>query len=150
MAQFNANSLRSHLDFIKATLLDRSLHIISISETWLHSFVSDDLLKLENYFLIRNDREGKEGGGVACYIHCSSNLMLVLVSKCKHSGLCQLLLTYRFTAAGTRITGCVFDEWKRVQKMCLLARPYVTRGTLTFFCRDTIFFFFFYIYIFFC
>ena len=71
VAQLNANSLRSHRDFIKATLLDRSLHFISISETWLHSFVSDDLIRLENYFFIRNDREGKEGGGVACYIHYS-------------------------------------------------------------------------------
>ena len=64
------------------------------------------------------------------------------VSKCKQSGPCKLLSTCRFTAAGTRITRCVFDEWKRVQKMCLLTRTYMTRGTLTFFCRDTIDFFF--------
>ena len=33
--------------------------------------MSDDLIRLENYFFIRNDRKGKEGGGVACYIHYS-------------------------------------------------------------------------------
>ena len=56
------------------------------------------------------------------------------VSKCKQSGPCELLST-------CRITRCVFDEWKQVQTMCLLARTHVTRGTLTFFCRDTIEFF---------
>ena len=71
IAQFNANSLRGYLAFIRATLLDRSFHIIFISETWLHSFISDDSINFNNYFLIRNDREGREGEGVACYIHNS-------------------------------------------------------------------------------
>ena len=92
MAQLNANSLRSHLDFIKATLLDRSLHIISISETWLRSFVSDDLLKLENYFLIRNDREGKEGGGVTCYIHCSLKARVLASSLNNYSNSPEYLI----------------------------------------------------------
>ena len=39
------------------------------------------------------------------------------VSECKHSGPYELLLTVRLTAAGKRITRCLFDEWKRVRKM---------------------------------
>ena len=46
-------------------------HIISICETWLHPLVKDELIELTDYFIIRNDREGRMGLGVACYVHMS-------------------------------------------------------------------------------
>ncbi|XP_071637527.1 uncharacterized protein [Temnothorax longispinosus] len=55
-------------------------HVISVSETWLHSEVSDALVALDGYFLIRHDREGRRGGGVACFIHDSLKAKIVAVS----------------------------------------------------------------------
>ena len=47
------------------------------------------------------------------------------LSKCKQSGLYELLSSCRLTAASKLITRCVFAEWKRVQKMCPLASTHV-------------------------
>ena len=66
--------------------------IISISETWLYSFVSGDLIRLENYFLIRRDREGKEGGGVACYIHYSLKARVLASSPNNYSNSPEYLI----------------------------------------------------------
>ena len=46
-------------------------HIISICETWLHPLVKDKLIEVTDYFIIRDDREGRMRGGVACYVHKS-------------------------------------------------------------------------------
>ena len=56
--------------------------------------------------------------------YTKSRLTLEL-SKCKQSGPYELLSSCRLTAASKRITRCVFTEWKRVQKMCPLARTHV-------------------------
>ena len=49
------------------------------------------------------------------------------VSECKQSGPYELLSNVRLTAAGKRITRCLFDEWKRVREMCSLAHTHVER-----------------------
>ena len=50
------------------------------------------------------------------------------VSECKQSGPYELLSIVRLTAAGKRITRCLFDEWKRVRKIYPLARTHVERS----------------------
>ena len=45
-----------------------NLHAISISESWLKHSLPSTLVNLENYCLLRNDRIGKRGGGVAMYV----------------------------------------------------------------------------------
>lgn len=57
-----------------------SYHIIYISETWLKPTITDELVKLENYYLIRNDRRLAKGGGVACYIHTSLKTTILQLS----------------------------------------------------------------------
>ena len=80
IAQFNANSLRGHIDFIRLHFSTNSYHVISVSETWLHAGVSDDLVALDGYFLVRHDRVGRVGGGVACYVHNSLKVKLIATS----------------------------------------------------------------------
>ena len=80
IAQLNANSFPGHLHLGKARLSNHFYHVNSISETWLHTQVSDDLIRLDDYFLVRNDREGKRGGGVACYIHKSLQVRILAAS----------------------------------------------------------------------
>lgn len=59
-------------------------NIITLSETWLNSKISDNEIKIENYILYRADR-GSTGGGVATFV--SYNLVSELISpvvKPKH------------------------------------------------------------------
>ena len=78
--QYNANSLLGHLDLVKAHLYSNFYHIISISEKWLHDGIPDDMIRLGDYLLVRNDREGKRGGGVACYVYKSLRVRLLAAS----------------------------------------------------------------------
>ena len=71
IAQFNANSLLGHIDAFKAYFESHFFYVISICETWLYPLVKDELIELSDYFIIRNDRVGRLGGGVACYVHKS-------------------------------------------------------------------------------
>ena len=67
----NARSLNKNFDSLKTLLLTLNnfpFSIIGVTETWLHN-TSPDLFNLQNYTLIRLDREEKRGGGVAFYIN---------------------------------------------------------------------------------
>ena len=80
VAQINANSLLGYIDLIRTYFTMLFFHIISVCETWLHSIIKDDLVVLDNYFIIRNDRQRKIGRGVACYIHKSLEVKLLEAS----------------------------------------------------------------------
>ena len=69
IAQFNANSLLGHIDIVRTYFASNFFHIISVRGTWLYSLIRDELVMLNDFFIIRNDREVKQGGGVAVYIH---------------------------------------------------------------------------------
>lgn len=55
-------------------------HVITITEIWLHSRISDDLVKLDNYTLIRNDRQCCRGEKIAVYVHNSLSIKLLELS----------------------------------------------------------------------
>lgn len=90
--QFNANALLGHLDILKEFLETRFFHIISIAETWLHAGISDALVNLNDYFIIRNDRVGKIGGGIAVYIHNSLKVNVLDSSPSQFSNSPEYLL----------------------------------------------------------
>ncbi|XP_041453069.1 uncharacterized protein LOC121406116 isoform X2 [Lytechinus variegatus] len=70
LLHINARSLNRNFDDLQ-NLLDSLKHFrftaIGISETWLHQS-SPPLFNLPNYNLVRADRIGKRGGGVAFYV----------------------------------------------------------------------------------
>ena len=80
VSPFNANSLLGHIDLVTTYFATHFFHIISVCETWLYSTIKDNLVVLDNCFIMRNDREGKMGGGVACYIHKSLKVKLLAAS----------------------------------------------------------------------
>ena len=70
LLHINSRSLNKNFDCFENllhTLNNFQFSIIGISETWLHSN-SPPLFNLPNYRMIRADREGRRGGGVAFYI----------------------------------------------------------------------------------
>ena len=55
-------------------------HAILISESWLKHSLPSALVNLENYCLLRNDRIGKRGGGVAMYVRKDLTPKIILQS----------------------------------------------------------------------
>ena len=68
VAHVNAQSLISHAVYLNYVFSSQKIHVISVSETWFKPSLSSDLASLPGYNLYRNDRIGKGGGGVACYV----------------------------------------------------------------------------------
>ena len=66
-ALFNARSVANKIDFIKHMIIEESLDICAITETWLHDGSEYERAELTpaNYRLISCDRKGQCGGGVA-------------------------------------------------------------------------------------
>lgn len=69
-----------HIDFVCAYVADKKCHIIAITETWLKPSTSDDLIRIDDYFLLRNDSRHCMGRGVACYVHNSLITTILSIS----------------------------------------------------------------------
>jgi Reverse transcriptase (RNA-dependent DNA polymerase)/Endonuclease-reverse transcriptase len=66
----NAQSLANidHANILRHLLIDSCVDLAAISETWLSSKHPDKICAVQGYNLVRNDREGLRGGGVALLI----------------------------------------------------------------------------------
>ena len=56
MAMLNVASLTKHIDEIRLLLYDKKLDVLALNETRLDSSISDELLALDGYDIIRADR----------------------------------------------------------------------------------------------
>lgn len=90
----NARSLLNKLDEMQYVATEENPDLIYVTETWAHKDVSDAELNLEGYSLIRNDREGKKGGG--CIIYVRNNINYV---KCE-----ELTQTHNTESVWCRLT----------------------------------------------
>jgi len=64
----NCQSLLAHLDEFRCFFANSGYHAICMSETWLKPTISDLMVALPGYHLLRRDRCGKSGGGVAIFL----------------------------------------------------------------------------------
>ena len=64
----NCQSLLAHIDEFRSFFEGSGYHIICLSETWLRSSIPDSMVLLRGYHIVRQDRAGKTGGGVAVYL----------------------------------------------------------------------------------
>ena len=62
----NVRSLFNKLDEIRLLFCKRKIAVVSFSETWLDSSISDSEIEIENYTVVRKDRNRK-GGGVCLH-----------------------------------------------------------------------------------
>lgn len=67
----NCQSLYSHFDEFTEFFRRGKYHVICMSETWLRPEISDAIVRLPGYSLIRNDKIDRIGGGVGIYVHSS-------------------------------------------------------------------------------
>ena len=76
IAHLNAQNAKNKIDILKHHVKQLDFDIFTLSETWFTEQLSDQLLTIDNYDVIRLDRAWKEptkptvnkGGGVAAYI----------------------------------------------------------------------------------
>ena len=72
ITSLNINSLLKHIDELRILLADRSIDILSISETKLDDSIKSCEVQIPGYEFIRRDRN-RQGGGVGFYIKTSIN-----------------------------------------------------------------------------
>ncbi len=73
ISHINARSINNKFHKINSLIVEHNIHILCISETWLNK--ETKYLDLpSNYDIIRNDRIGKKGGGVAIIYKSIFNL----------------------------------------------------------------------------
>jgi len=72
IAHVNINSLRNKVDDVHRLLFKNKIEILSVNETHLDSTITDSLLRIPGYAMIRYDRNA-HGGGVCFYVHSKLN-----------------------------------------------------------------------------
>ena len=68
-------SLLPHLDNLRLLVDDEKPHIMCINETKLDSSIGDSLIPIDDYVIVRKDRN-VHGGGVAPYVHQNAQFEL--------------------------------------------------------------------------
>jgi len=64
-----------HLDEIKLLLHDQIIDVLALNETRLHNNISNDLVNIDNYTLIRKDRN-RFGGGICLFVHSRNKILI--------------------------------------------------------------------------
>lgn len=104
----NAQSLFAHIDDFRADLSHRSIDIVLISETWLKTWHTDNMISTTGYRVCRNDRpDCKRGGGVA--ILYKKLIKCAVICKSSYSiNSCEYLLCEISNKFEKLLIGCVY------------------------------------------
>lgn len=78
VVHINAQSIPAHYPDLLATFTNENIDAILVSESFLKPSLPSLQFSLPGYILIRNDRTGKGGGGVAVYLR--SNICYKIIS----------------------------------------------------------------------
>jgi hypothetical protein len=96
LAHLNVRSLRNRVSLMQTAefVHQHDIAILTISETWLNSSVTNWEIDIPGYKLYRLDRKYKKGGGVCVYLRDSLKAKLLKsLSQINESGFHQLWLT---------------------------------------------------------
>ena len=85
----NTNSLKAHIQEIRQFLHENpSYHLFGIAESKLGPVVDDNLVRIDGYTLVRQDRK-LGGGGVALYVRNTLKVKILVKSNTTFSGDCN-------------------------------------------------------------
>lgn len=94
VGHINVQSIRanngSKFDEILQILQGGFLDVVGVSETWLKSYITNKMIHIPGYKIVRNDRKNIRGGGVALYI--SSPLHYKIIDKSPENACIEYLL----------------------------------------------------------
>lgn len=85
ICHINAQSIPAHYSDIVDTFDVDTIHTVLISESWLKPSLPSTSFSIPNFVLIRNDRTGKGGGGVAIYLKSHISFKIVRQSPSTYS-----------------------------------------------------------------
>lgn len=86
VCHINAQSIPSHYSDLLDTFQSEFVHAILVSESWLKPTLDSTSYALPGFILVRNDRIGKGGGGVAIYLRSSIPFKIINLSQSLYSG----------------------------------------------------------------
>lgn len=72
MASLNIASLLKHIDELRVLMSDQTLDVLAVNETRLDDTVSNQMIHIDGYDIVRRDRN-RRGGGVCLYIRGTFN-----------------------------------------------------------------------------
>ena len=81
LVHINAQSIPAHYSDMLSTFENQSVHAILVSESWLKPCLPSVAYALPGFHLIRNDRSGRSGGGVAIYLRSHIPFSILDVSQ---------------------------------------------------------------------
>ena len=85
VCHINAQSVPSHYNELYDTFTNANVHAVLISETWLKPELPSTTYSLPGFVLLRNDRIGKRGGGVAIYLRADFPFRIIATSSSNSS-----------------------------------------------------------------
>lgn len=85
VVHINAQSIPSHYSDLLDSFDNNDIHAILVSETFLKPCLPSTSFSLPNFHLIRNDRTGKGGGGVAIYLRSHIPFTILNLSPSQYS-----------------------------------------------------------------
>ena len=97
VSHLNLRNIMNKHDLLKIQLEEMGLNLLTFSESWLNEKVGNNLIHINEYNVIRNDRKwmennrgkSKRGGGVGAYIHNSLNFTCDTLSHLNTSQKCM-------------------------------------------------------------
>lgn len=87
----NVNSLLCNFSIFCSFFSSNFFHVIALSETWLSGTINDSVVNLPDYILLRHDRVGRRGGGVAVYVHTSLRAKLLSASQSEYCNMPEFM-----------------------------------------------------------
>ena len=64
----NVRSVANKIDEISIEMDRHKVDLAIFTETWLNDDIPNEILRIDGYDILRNDRKEKRGGGVSIYI----------------------------------------------------------------------------------
>ena len=91
LCHINAQSVPKHYTELLDTFSSNLISAVLVSESWLKPCLPSTAYSLPGFILIRNDRTGKGGGGVAIYLKSDIPFKIILSSPCNYSASAEYL-----------------------------------------------------------
>lgn len=110
VCHFNACSIYPKIDYIREILSNTNIHVICVTETWLNASHTNQMVKIPNYNIIRNDRDSankKRGGGVAIYIR--NDMQFSIAGKSGQNHPLEYIIARISAGTNTIEVGCAYN-----------------------------------------
>lgn len=122
VCHLNSCSIYPKISEVRAIIRDTGMHVICVSETWLKNVHTDQMVNIEGFTVVRNDRHTPgvmRGGGVAIYIRAGI-ANRVLEKSPASSGL-EYIFVELINENDVVVVGCVYnpprcDDWQFFDK----------------------------------